>query len=61
MCSEVSTSLPMPMSIAIINKPEQYGLSKFQFDPIQNSPPSSWKMRLNKRIGDTKMKNRLIK
>lgn len=33
-----------------------YGLNHTQFDPTQNSPPSLWKMRLNKRIGETPLK-----
>ena len=37
--------------IQIIRKIEQRGLFATRFDPPQNSPPSVWKMRLNKRVG----------
>ena len=30
---------------------EQYNLIHMRFDPTQNSPPSLWKIRLNKRNG----------
>jgi len=43
---------PIPISI----KNNQYSLSIKQIDPIQNSPPSLWKMRLQKRIGDNPLK-----
>jgi len=56
---EITKAISMPIEIK--HKNEQYSLSKIQFDPIQNSPPSLWKMRLNKRIGETHLKNLLIK
>jgi hypothetical protein len=56
---EIAKAKAMPIPIRHLN--EQYSLSKIQFDPIQNSPPSLWKMRLNKRIGETHLKNLLIK
>jgi hypothetical protein len=40
-------TIAKPMAIA---KNHQYSLSTIAFDPIQNSPPCLWKMRLNKRI-----------
>ena len=49
-----------PMSIAkalpIEIKREHYNLISARFDPIQNSPPSLWKMRLNKRIGENPLR-----
>jgi len=42
---------PVTLPIPIIIK--QYNLNNSSFDPTQNSPPSLWKMRLNKRIGDS--------
>lgn len=56
---EIAKAKSIPIQIKYIN--EQYSLSKIQFDPIQNSPPSLWKMRLNNRIGETRLKNLLIK
>jgi hypothetical protein len=49
-------------AIPIQNKniTEQYSLSHIRFDPIQNSPPSLWKMRLNKRIAETPLHNRKL-
>ena len=29
---------------------DQYSIIQARFDPIQNSPPSMWKARLNKRL-----------
>lgn len=55
---EIAKSISMPIQI---KKNEQYSLSNIQFNPIQNSPPSLWKLRLNKRIGETHLKNLLIK
>jgi hypothetical protein len=56
---ELSKARSMPIPIKPMNA--QYSLSKIQFDPIQNSPPSLWKLRLNKRIGETHLKNLLVK
>jgi hypothetical protein len=36
---------------------KQYSLNNTSFDPTQNSPPSIWKMRLNKRVGDSPIKH----
>jgi hypothetical protein len=44
-------------SINIISQTKQYGLNNICLDPFQNSPPSLWKMRLNKRFGDSPIKN----
>jgi hypothetical protein len=43
-----------PIDIKIVTN--QYSLNNVAFDPTQNSPPSLWKMRLHKRIGDTPLK-----
>ena len=56
---ELIKARSMPIQIKPMN--EKYSLSKIQFEPIQNSPPSLWKMRLNKRIGETHLKNLLVK
>lgn len=58
---ELSKARSMPIQIQIKPMNEQYSLSKIQFNPIQNSPPSLWKIRLNKRIGETHLKNSLVK
>lgn len=42
----LATAMPIPIK----NKINQYSLSTMPFDPTQNSPPSLWKIRLNKRI-----------
>jgi len=47
----LTTTKTLPMTIVINNKTEQYSLFNTHFDPIQNSPPNSWKKRLNKRVG----------
>ena len=44
----------IPIQIKKIN--DQYSSSTVHFNPIQNSPPSLWKIRLNKRIGDNPLK-----
>ena len=49
---QVHKAVPMPIK----NKTEQYSLKHIPFDPTQNSPPSLWKMRLNKRIGDNPLR-----
>lgn len=51
----------MMNEVCIINKTapitipfkQQYNLKLGLFDPLQNSPPSIWKDRLNKRLGKT--------
>jgi hypothetical protein len=56
--NEISINKSRPINIAIqsINKKDQYSLNNTCFDPTQNSPPSLWKQRLNKRIGDSPVK-----
>jgi len=44
----------IPIQIKTIT--EQYSLNNICFDPPQNSPPSLWKIRLNKRIGENPLK-----
>jgi hypothetical protein len=44
---EIAKSIAIPKRVIS----EQYSLSNIHFGPTQNSPPSLWKMRLNKRIG----------
>ena len=46
-----STIISIPIAIPTKTKFEQYSLLHMRFDPPQNSPPSLWKMRLNKRVG----------
>ena len=46
-----------PISIISNRIMQQYSLNNMKFDPTQNSPPSLWKMRLNKRVGDSPIKN----
>jgi len=36
---------------------EQYSIKSNCFDPSQSSPPSIWKTRLNKRLGDSPIKH----
>jgi hypothetical protein len=50
---EKPMSKTIPIIIPIQSKiiADQYSLMNIRFDPIQNSPPNSWKKRLNKRIG----------
>jgi hypothetical protein len=43
--------ISLPIAIPTKSKLEQYSLLHTRFDPPQNSPPSLWKMRLNKRVG----------
>ena len=52
--NEISMLIAKPIPISMKNN--QYSLSIKQIDPIQNSPPSLWKMRLQKRIGDNPLK-----
>jgi hypothetical protein len=47
-------SNPIPIKeVSNINK--QYGIKNNCFYPVQNSPPSIWKIRLNKRLGDNQI------
>jgi hypothetical protein len=50
---EIAKAIAIPQLKSIT---KQYSLNNISFDPIQNSPPSLWKMRLNKRIGDNPLK-----
>jgi hypothetical protein len=50
-------SKSQPISIISNKSLQQYSLNNMKFDPTQNSPPSLWKMRLNKRVGDSPIKN----
>jgi hypothetical protein len=51
---KIAKAIPIPLK----NISHQYSLNNIQFDPTQNSPPSLWKMRLNKRIdGENPLKN----
>jgi hypothetical protein len=49
---EITTTKTMAMPIPIVRKGEQYSIKNTAFDPTQNSPPSIWKMRLKKRVGE---------
>ena len=51
---EIAKAIAIPIQLKSITK--RYSLNNICFDPIQNSPPSLWKMRLNKRIGDNPLK-----
>lgn len=46
---------PLKKTIAIAI-PTQQSLINMRFDPTQNSPPSLWKLRLNKRVADSHIK-----
>ena len=52
---QTTKTKPVTIPIQIINK--QYNLNNISFDPTQNSPPSSWKIRLHKRIGESSIRN----
>ena len=52
--NEISMLIAKPIPISMKNN--HYSLSIKQIDPIQNSPPSLWKMRLHKRIGENPLK-----
>lgn len=49
-------SIPVEISKNIMIKNEQYSIKNTCFDPTQNSPPSVWKIRLTKRLGDSPIK-----
>ena len=57
----VVVELPISSSInikdSLIFKNVHYSLNNNEFNPIQNSPPSVWKTRLNKRIGKNNNNN----
>jgi len=46
---------------SLIFKNVNYSLNNNEFNPIQNSPPSVWKTRLNKRIGKNNNNDNYIK
>jgi hypothetical protein len=50
---EITKAIP----IQIKNITDQYSSNNTRFDPTQNSPPSLWKIRLNKRIGENPLKH----
>jgi hypothetical protein len=56
-----TVSLPIAISLPMPIKSEQYNLINMRFDPTQNSPPSVWKARLNKRISASSMKKECSK
>jgi hypothetical protein len=53
---EITSAIAKAIPIPIKNRPDQYSLNNLPFDPTQNSPPSLWKTRLIKRIGETPLK-----
>jgi hypothetical protein len=53
---EIRVNRSRPININPKTKVEQYSLNNMCFDPTQNSPPSLWKMRLNKRVGESPIK-----
>jgi len=52
----LSIAIPIEISKNIMNQNQEYSIKNNCFDPTQNSPPSVWKMRLNKRLGDSPIK-----
>jgi hypothetical protein len=52
----LSITRPIEISKNIPFLNEQHSIKINCFDPTQNSPPSVWKMRLNKRLGDSPIK-----
>ena len=53
----ITRKISKPITIQSSNKSEQYSLNNMRFDPIQNSPPTQWKIRLNQRVGNSPIKN----
>jgi hypothetical protein len=53
---EIRINRSKPINIKPNTKVEQYSLNNMRFDPTQNSPPSLWKTRLNKRVGESPIK-----
>jgi hypothetical protein len=49
---EKLVSKTKPINITVQSK-NVYSLNNMRFDPTQNSPPSLWKVRLNKRMSDS--------
>jgi hypothetical protein len=47
---EKGLTISKAIQIPTRQKNEQYSIKNTAFDPTQNSPPSMWKMRLNKRV-----------
>lgn len=55
----IKHNLSSPIAIPVNttnNINEQYSIKNSCFGPLQNSPPSVWKSRLSKRIGDSPIK-----
>ena len=48
---EIPITSTINIKDSLIFKNVNYSLNNSEFNPIQNSPPSVWKTRLNKRIG----------
>ena len=51
---EIGKAVALPIQMK--QRTEHYSLSHLPFDPPQNSPPSLWKMRLHKRIGENPLR-----
>ena len=49
---EITNTVSKPIAIKQTTDTIQYNINSIRFDPTQNSPPSLWKMRLNKRVGN---------
>jgi hypothetical protein len=56
----ITRKISKPITIQSNNKSEQYSLNNMRFDPIQNSPPTQWKIRLNQRVGNSPIKNIMV-
>ena len=56
MYNEEIKTATIPIAMPIPIKKEQYNVINMRFDPVQNSPPSLWKMRLNHRLGESPIK-----
>ena len=54
---EITNTVSKPIAIKQTTDTIQYNINNIRFDPTQNSPPSLWKMRLNKRVGNNSLKN----
>ena len=58
---EITNTTSPPIAIKQRTETIQYNINNIRFDPTQNSPPSLWKMRLNKRVGNNNNNNNLKK
>lgn len=56
MYEDVSKTESSPIVIQNQSNIKQYTLNNIPYEPPQNSPPSIWKLRLNKRIGGSPVK-----